>query len=151
MELILASASPRRQQMLRDLGVAFKIVTPDIDERRLRGEPALNYVQRAVQLRPSDVETLEQLFHLQNQAKRQGDARRTLEQMRRIKPGEPQYELYELDFVEVKSLTQEKLRTAEDLYRFLIDEFHQSRTFWLETLVVLILLVELVYVFHGKM
>jgi hypothetical protein len=50
-----------------------------------------------------------------------------------------------------KSLTQEKLRTAEDLYRFLIDEFHQSRTFWLETLVVLILLIELVYVFHGKM
>jgi hypothetical protein len=50
-----------------------------------------------------------------------------------------------------KSLTQQKLRTAEDLYRFLIDEFHQSRTFWLETLVVLILLIELVYVFHGKM
>ncbi len=50
-----------------------------------------------------------------------------------------------------KSLTQQKLRTAEDLYRFLIDEFHQSRTFWLETMVVLILLVELVYIFHGKM
>lgn len=50
-----------------------------------------------------------------------------------------------------KSLTQEKLRTAEDLYRFLIDQFHQSRTFWLESLVVLILLIELVYVFHGKM
>jgi hypothetical protein len=50
-----------------------------------------------------------------------------------------------------KSLVQAKLRTAEDLYRFLIDEFHQSRTFWLEFLVVLILLIELVYVFHGKM
>jgi hypothetical protein len=50
-----------------------------------------------------------------------------------------------------KSLAREKLRTAEDLYRFLIDEFHQSRTFWLETMVVLILLIELVYVFHGKM
>ncbi|MBW8869553.1 MAG: hypothetical protein JF563_02055 [Acidobacteriales bacterium] len=50
-----------------------------------------------------------------------------------------------------KSLAQEKLRTAEDLYRFLIDEFHQSRTFVLESLVVLILLIELVYVFHGKM
>ena len=50
-----------------------------------------------------------------------------------------------------KSLTQEKLRTAEGLYRFLIDQFHQSRTFWLELLVVLILLIELVYVFHGKM
>jgi len=50
-----------------------------------------------------------------------------------------------------KSLTQEKLRTAEDLYRFLIDEFHQSRTFWLEVLVVLILLIELAYIFKGKM
>ena len=50
-----------------------------------------------------------------------------------------------------KSLTQEKLRTAEDLYRFLIDQFHQTRTFVLESVVVLILLIELVYVFHGKM
>ena len=50
-----------------------------------------------------------------------------------------------------KVLVQEKLRTAEDLYRFLIDQFHQSRTFVLESIVVLILLIELVYVFHGKM
>ena len=50
-----------------------------------------------------------------------------------------------------KSLAREKLRTAEDLYRFLIDQFHQSRTFVLESVVVLILLIELVYVFHGKM
>jgi len=50
-----------------------------------------------------------------------------------------------------KRLTQEKIRTAEDLYRFLIDEFHQSRTFWLEVLVVLILLFELAYLFKGKM
>jgi hypothetical protein len=50
-----------------------------------------------------------------------------------------------------KSLAQAKLRTAEDLYRFLIDQFHQSRTFVLESVVVLILLIELVYVFHGKM
>ena len=50
-----------------------------------------------------------------------------------------------------KSLAKEKLRTAEDLYGFLIDQFHQSRTFVLESVVVLILLIELVYVFHGKM
>ncbi|MBI3557596.1 MAG: septum formation protein Maf [Deltaproteobacteria bacterium] len=46
MDLILASASPRRQQMLRDLGVSFKIHSPDIDEGRLRGEPASVYVSR---------------------------------------------------------------------------------------------------------
>lgn len=46
MELILASASPRRQQMLRDLGIVFKIQSPNIDETRLRGEPASNFVLR---------------------------------------------------------------------------------------------------------
>ena len=46
MDLILASASPRRQQMLRDLGVAFKIQSPDIKEVRLRGEPASVFVSR---------------------------------------------------------------------------------------------------------
>lgn len=50
-----------------------------------------------------------------------------------------------------KSLVQEKLQTAEDLYRFLIDEFHQARTFWIEFLVLVILVIELVYIFHGKM
>jgi len=33
----------------------------------------------------------------------------------------------------------------------LIKKFHQSRTFWLESMMVLILLIELVYVFNGKM
>jgi Flp pilus assembly protein TadD len=65
---------------------------------------ALGYVQRAAQLRPNDPETLERLFHLFNQAKRAGDARRVLEQLRRVKPGEPQYDLYELDLIEVKGL-----------------------------------------------
>jgi septum formation protein len=46
MKLILASASPRRQQMLRDLGLAFEVRAPGIDESRLRGEHALAYVQR---------------------------------------------------------------------------------------------------------
>ncbi len=46
MELILASGSPRRQKMLSDYGVEFVVQVPDIDERRLRGEPALNYVSR---------------------------------------------------------------------------------------------------------
>ena len=65
---------------------------------------ALGYMQRAAQVRPNDTETMERLFHLYNQAKRTGDARRVLDQMRRIKPGEPQYELYELDLIEVKGL-----------------------------------------------
>jgi hypothetical protein len=51
---------------------------------------------------------------------------------------------------EYKSLVNEKLRTAEGLYRFLVDEFHQSRGFILEVMVVIILVIELVYLFRGK-
>ncbi|HTU22727.1 MAG TPA: tetratricopeptide repeat protein [Gemmataceae bacterium] len=76
---------------------------------------ALNYVQRAAHLRPNDPDTLERLFHLYNQAKRPQDARRTLDNLRRLRPGEPQYELYELDLVEVKGLNDiEKLLTEID-------------------------------------
>jgi hypothetical protein len=51
---------------------------------------------------------------------------------------------------EYKNLVNEKLRTAEGLYRALIDEFHQSRGFVLELMVVIILVIELVYLFRGK-
>jgi Flp pilus assembly protein TadD len=65
---------------------------------------ALGYVQRAQQLRPNDTDTLERLFHLYNQAKRPQDARRTLDQLRRLRPNDPQYDLFELDLIEVKNL-----------------------------------------------
>jgi len=51
---------------------------------------------------------------------------------------------------EYKNLVNEKLHTAEALYRFLIDEFHQSRGFLLEVMVVIILVIELVYLFKGR-
>jgi hypothetical protein len=51
---------------------------------------------------------------------------------------------------EYKNLVNEKLHTAEGLYRFLIDEFHQSRGFALELMVVIILVIELVFLFRGK-
>ena len=51
---------------------------------------------------------------------------------------------------EYKNLVNEKLRIAEGLYRFLIDEFHQSRGFVLEVMVVIILVIELVFLFRGK-
>jgi len=51
---------------------------------------------------------------------------------------------------EYKNLVNEKLHTAEGVYRFLIDEFHQSRGFVLEVMVVIILVIELVYLFRGK-
>jgi Flp pilus assembly protein TadD len=82
---------------------------------REKWSSALSYVQRAQHLRPNDPDTLERLFHLYNQAKRPQDARRTLENLRRLRPGEPQYELYELDIIEVKGLNDiEKLLSEID-------------------------------------
>jgi Flp pilus assembly protein TadD len=72
---------------------------------RERWAQALGYVQRAQRLRPREADTLERLFHLYNHLKRTEDARRTLRQLRDIKPNEPQYDLFELDLVEVKNLS----------------------------------------------
>jgi hypothetical protein len=49
-----------------------------------------------------------------------------------------------------KDLVQQKLQTAEELYRFMVDEFNQSRAFALELMVVIILIIELIYFFRGK-
>ena len=49
-----------------------------------------------------------------------------------------------------KDLVKEKLQTAEDLYRFMVDQFNQSRAFVLELMVVVILIIELVYFLRGK-
>jgi hypothetical protein len=65
---------------------------------------AIPYQQRALRLRPRDGEALERLFHLYAHAKRQDDARRILRQLQEIRPGEPQYQLYELDLIEVSGI-----------------------------------------------
>lgn len=49
-----------------------------------------------------------------------------------------------------KDLVAQKLNTAEQLYRYMVDQFNQSRAFFLEVTVVLILLIELVYLFKGS-
>jgi hypothetical protein len=49
-----------------------------------------------------------------------------------------------------KDLVHQKLQTAEELYRFMVDEFNQSRAFVLELMVVIILIIELVYFFRGN-
>jgi hypothetical protein len=70
-------------------------------------------VQRAQSLRPNDPDVLDHLFKLYLQAKRPQDARRSLEQLRRLCPDEPQYELYELDLDEVKGLADIERRLNE--------------------------------------
>lgn len=49
-----------------------------------------------------------------------------------------------------KTLVAQKLKTAEDLYHDMVEQFNQSRAFFLEATVVAILLIELVFLFEGK-
>ncbi|MGH9510549.1 MAG: hypothetical protein ACRD2U_00270 [Terriglobales bacterium] len=49
-----------------------------------------------------------------------------------------------------KDLVTQKVRTAEELYHFMVDQFNQSRAFVLEFTVVVILIIELIYLFRGK-
>jgi septum formation protein len=46
MRLILASASPRRAELLTAAGYSFEISAPDVDERALPGELPPDYVKR---------------------------------------------------------------------------------------------------------
>jgi len=45
-DLILASASPRRSELLRQIGVRFSVLAVDVDESRLPGEAPVDYVSR---------------------------------------------------------------------------------------------------------
>ena len=49
-----------------------------------------------------------------------------------------------------KDLVTQKVQTAEQLYRFMVDQFNQSRAFFLELTVVIILVIELIWLFRGK-
>jgi hypothetical protein len=49
-----------------------------------------------------------------------------------------------------RNLVTEKLTTARDLYDSMVNEFHQQRGFFLELMVVIILIIEIVFLFRGK-
>jgi hypothetical protein len=48
-----------------------------------------------------------------------------------------------------RALVDQKLRTAGDLYEFMVNEFREARSFLLEMLVVVILIIELIPIFRG--
>jgi len=50
-----------------------------------------------------------------------------------------------------RRLVESKLHTAGDLYTFMMDQFHASRAFVLEVMVVVILVIELVFLFRGAL
>jgi hypothetical protein len=49
-----------------------------------------------------------------------------------------------------RRLVDDKLRTAGELYNFMVGQFQHARAFLLELTVVIILLIELYYLFQGK-
>ena len=51
MRLILASASPRRTDLLRDAGYVFEVEPADVDEAELAGEPPAAYVVRVAAMK----------------------------------------------------------------------------------------------------
>jgi len=55
--LVLASSSPRRKQMLTQLGYQFECVSPSIDERALPDEKADSYVARVAKQKAEHVFT----------------------------------------------------------------------------------------------
>jgi hypothetical protein len=48
-----------------------------------------------------------------------------------------------------RSLVDQKLRIAAELYEFMVSEFREARGFFLEVLVIVILIIELVPIFRG--
>ncbi len=55
--LYLASASPRRRQLLEQLGLHFEVVVADVDETPLLGEAPATYVSRLAEAKAKAVAT----------------------------------------------------------------------------------------------
>lgn len=49
-----------------------------------------------------------------------------------------------------RRLVDGKVKTASELYGFMMDQFHQSRAFVLELMVVIILIIDLIFLFRGE-
>lgn len=54
-KICLASQSPRRQELLQQIGVSFNVIPANIDEQRLSDEKPLDYVQRITLAKASAV------------------------------------------------------------------------------------------------
>jgi hypothetical protein len=97
--------------------------------------------KRAARLQSVTVEVTELVERVDNTIKFVGDMfSARLYRLAAAKVGVPDY----------KSLVNQKLHTAEELYRSLVGEFQASRGFVLEALVVIILVIELVFLFRGQ-
>jgi septum formation protein len=55
MTIVLASASPRRRELLGLLGLPFEVRVPDVDESVRTGEDAATYVERLARAKANEV------------------------------------------------------------------------------------------------
>jgi septum formation protein len=54
-KIILASASPRRRELLRQIGLNFEVIPSEIEEDIIRGEEPRNHVLRLARLKAKEV------------------------------------------------------------------------------------------------
>ena len=52
--------------------------------------------------------------------------------------------------VPYRRLVESKLHTAGELYEFMMDQFHEGRAFVMELVIIVILIIDLVFIFRGK-
>ena len=74
--------------------------------RKEKWGSAAAFLQRAHRIRPTDYETLERLFHMYTQLKRNEEARKILRRLREVRPNDPQAELFELEVREARKLDE---------------------------------------------
>ena len=58
MKIYLASASPRRRQLLEQIGIEFELLIPNVDETPLADEKADDYVARVAELKATTAYTM---------------------------------------------------------------------------------------------
>ncbi|MDP8991340.1 MAG: hypothetical protein M3N41_14820 [Acidobacteriota bacterium] len=55
-----------------------------------------------------------------------------------------------LGVADYRRLVESKLHTAGELYEFMMDQFHEGRAFVMEMVIIVILLIDLLFIFRGK-
>ena len=56
-KLVLASASPRRREILEQLGIAHEVLASDVDEARIEGQSGPAHAERLAQLKACAIAT----------------------------------------------------------------------------------------------
>jgi septum formation protein len=67
-KIYLASTSPRRQALLRQLGISFEVIAPEVAEQRLTDESGATYVKRIAAEKARQVSRLVQQRRLPSRA-----------------------------------------------------------------------------------